>query len=110
MTSPGVAFARVQKALANWEDAVRRHSFENASLPIELEHPARLTYVEVAREEQVAASVWSKLFPALLVIMALTGAFYPAIDLGAGEKERGTMETLLISPATSYRTGARQVC
>ena len=39
------------------------------------------------------------MFPALLVIMALTGAFYPAIDLGAGEKERGTMETLLISPA-----------
>jgi hypothetical protein len=65
-----------------------------------LEHPAQLTYVEVAREEQVAASVWSKMFPgALLVIMALTGAFYPAIDLGAGEKERGTMETLLISPA-----------
>ncbi len=31
--------------------------------------------------------------------MALTGAFYPAVDLCAGEKERGTMETLLISPA-----------
>src|SRR5262249_20161688 len=33
-------------------------------------------------------------------IMALTGAFYPAVDLCAGEKERGTMETLLISPAS----------
>ncbi len=32
--------------------------------------------------------------------MALTGAFYPSIDLCAGEKERGTMETLLISPAS----------
>lgn len=94
-----VAFGRIQKALVKWEDAVRRRSFESASLPLELEHPARLTYVEVAREEQVAASVWSKMFPALLVIMALTGAFYPAVDLGAGEKERGTMETLLISPA-----------
>lgn len=93
------AFARIQKAFANWEDALRRYCFENASLPIELENPAQLTYVEVAREEQVSASVWSKMFPALLVIMALTGAFYPAIDLGAGEKERGTMETLLISPA-----------
>ncbi|HQX53997.1 MAG TPA: ABC transporter permease subunit, partial [Planctomycetaceae bacterium] len=94
-----VAFARVQRALANWEDGVRRKSFENASLPIELEHPAQLSYVEIALQEQVSASVWSKMFPALLVIMALTGAFYPAIDLGAGEKERGTMETLLISPA-----------
>ncbi len=95
-----VAFGRIQKALVNWEDAVRRRSFESASLPLALEHPAQLTYIEVAREEQVAASVWSKMFPALLVIMALTGAFYPAVDLGAGEKERGTMETLLISPAS----------
>ena len=94
-----VAFARIQRALLNWEDAVRRYSLENASLPIELEYPAQIKHVEVAREEQVAASVWSKMFPALLVIMALTGAFYPAVDLGAGEKERGTMETLLISPA-----------
>jgi sodium transport system permease protein len=94
-----VAFGRVQKALQSWEDAVRKFSFEQAGLPKELQHPARFAWIEVAREEQVAASVWSKMFPALLVIMALTGAFYPAIDLGAGEKERGTMETLLISPA-----------
>jgi len=94
-----VAFGRVQKALQSWEDSVRKFSFEQAGLPKELQHPARLAWIEVALEEQVAASVWSKMFPALLVIMALTGAFYPAIDLGAGEKERGTMETLLISPA-----------
>jgi sodium transport system permease protein len=94
-----VAFGRVQKALQAWEDRIREQSFQKAALPLELQHPARLAWVEVAMEEQVSASAWSKLFPALLVIMALTGAFYPAIDLGAGEKERGTMETLLISPA-----------
>lgn len=36
----------------------------------------------------------------MLTIMSLTGAFYPALDLGAGEKERGTLETLLLTPAT----------
>jgi sodium transport system permease protein len=30
--------------------------------------------------------------------MSLMGAFYPAIDLSAGEKERGTMQTLLCAP------------
>jgi sodium transport system permease protein len=94
-----MAFSRVQQALQSWEVAVREQSFEKARLPLELQHPAQLEWLEVAREEQVAANVWSRLFPALLVIMSLTGAFYPAIDLGAGEKERGTMETLLISPA-----------
>jgi sodium transport system permease protein len=40
-----------------------------------------------------------KVIPFLLVMWMLTGAIYPAIDMTAGEKERGTMETLLISPA-----------
>jgi sodium transport system permease protein len=34
----------------------------------------------------------------LLVMMTLLGTFYPAIDLAAGEKERGTLETLLTAP------------
>jgi sodium transport system permease protein len=40
-----------------------------------------------------------RFFPFMLVMWSLAGALYPAIDLCAGEKERGTMETLLISPA-----------
>src|SRR5690606_30712503 len=34
----------------------------------------------------------------ILILMSLLGAFYPAIDLAAGEKERGTLETLLTTP------------
>src|SRR5262249_45300162 len=41
-----------------------------------------------------------RVLPFVLVMWALAGALYPAIDLCAGEKERGTMETLLISPAS----------
>jgi sodium transport system permease protein len=36
--------------------------------------------------------------PYIIIILCLTGAMYPAIDLTAGEKERGTMETILCSP------------
>lgn len=36
--------------------------------------------------------------PYILIPLCLTGAMYPAIDLGAGEKERGTIETLLLTP------------
>jgi ABC-type Na+ efflux pump permease subunit len=36
--------------------------------------------------------------PFLLVVMTVTGAMYPAIDLTAGERERGTLETLAVSP------------
>src|SRR5207247_6316762 len=40
-----------------------------------------------------------RIFPLFLVMWTLSGALYPAVDLCAGEKERGTMETLLITPA-----------
>lgn len=42
----------------------------------------------------------TQIFPFVLVMWSLAGALYPAVDLCAGEKERGTMETLLISPAS----------
>ncbi|WP_438862574.1 ABC transporter permease [Neptunicella sp.] len=41
--------------------------------------------------------------PYLVFILCFQGAMYPASDLGAGEKERGTLETLLISPIDRYK-------
>jgi sodium transport system permease protein len=38
------------------------------------------------------------LVPMLLALLAVVGAFYPAVDLLAGERERGTLETLLVQP------------
>jgi len=38
------------------------------------------------------------MLPYLFIIFCFMGAMYPAIDLGAGEKERGTLETLLLAP------------
>jgi membrane protease YdiL (CAAX protease family)/ABC-type transport system involved in multi-copper enzyme maturation permease subunit len=38
------------------------------------------------------------LIPLILTLMTITGAVYPAIDLTAGERERGTLETLIAAP------------
>ncbi len=40
----------------------------------------------------------ASIIPLVLVLMTITGAVYPAIDLTAGERERGTMEALMASP------------
>jgi len=40
--------------------------------------------------------------PLVLILMTITGAVYPAIDLTAGERERGTMEALIASPAPRF--------
>lgn len=95
-----VAYSRVREVLDAWEENILQQRLTAAGLPQELPRPVGSASLDLAADDQISANVWSKLFPALLVIMAVTGAFYPAIDVGAGEKERGTMETLLICPAT----------
>jgi sodium transport system permease protein len=95
-----IAHSRVSDVMRAWERALLRGYLRDSGLPEHLPTPVNPMAIDLAAADQMSANVWSKLFPALLVIMALTGAFYPAVDLGAGEKERGTMETLLICPAT----------
>lgn len=54
---------------------------------------------DVSTPEQRGSFLLGRLVCVLLVMMAAVGAFYPAVDAASGEKERGTMQTLLVSPA-----------
>ncbi|MCE9525963.1 MAG: ABC transporter permease subunit, partial [Planctomycetales bacterium] len=94
-----VAHNRVATVLGRWRDAMIAGNLRQNNLPITAVAPFDLENTDVAEPVQARAAVWSKLLPFVLLIWALTGAFYPAIDLCAGEKERGTLETLLSSPA-----------
>ena len=94
-----IAFRRVERVLYSWEQQLLDERLKNIGVDKSFVKPLNLDAFDIAKEEELSANIWSKIFPGLLVIMAVTGAFYPAIDLGAGEKERGTMETLLICPA-----------
>jgi len=52
----------------------------------------------VAAPEKVGGNALGGIVPYVIILLCFTGAMYPAMDLTAGEKERGTMETLLCSP------------
>ena len=54
--------------------------------------------VDVASSEARSGYVLGKMLALILLLMTLTSSFYPAVDVVAGEKERGTMETLLVAP------------
>ena len=90
----------VRDVLASWREKIVQGRLKHDNKPESYIDPLRLDRVDVARKAESGGNAGARFFPFLLVIMALTGAFYPAIDLCAGEKERGTMETLLISPAS----------
>jgi len=90
---------RVLDVLERWRDAIARKNLEDNHVPLAAARPFAITPRDVAEAGQHQAALWSKILPFVLIIWALTGAFYPAVDLCAGEKERGTLETLLSSPA-----------
>ena len=94
-----VASARVQRILDRWRAAIGAQNLEASRVPAAAAMPFELAKQDVADEGHRDAAIWSNVLPFVLLIWALTGAFYPAIDLCAGEKERGTLETLLSSPA-----------
>ncbi len=93
-------YQQLRQILGAWGDAIVEGRLDRDGKPPGYTHPVQLLAEDVAPEGKVGVNLWARIFPFLLVLMALTGAFYPSVDLCAGEKERGTMETLLISPAS----------
>ncbi|TWU47873.1 ABC transporter permease subunit/CPBP intramembrane protease [Rubripirellula reticaptiva] len=62
--------------------------------------PVDVTVAEVG--EPTETPILATIVPLVLVLMTITGAVYPAIDLTAGERERGTMEALMASPVPRF--------
>ena len=95
-----VTYLRIREILTRWSEEIVRGRLAKVNKTSDYVEPVRTAGTDLATKAEAGGNVWGRIFPFLLVIMALTGAFYPSIDLCAGEKERGTMETLLISPAS----------
>ncbi|MCL2641888.1 MAG: CPBP family glutamic-type intramembrane protease [Phycisphaerales bacterium] len=95
-----MANARLKAALQRWDERLGEFYLRQCGVDPGIASPLKIATTDVsAATEFRGASFWSKFLPVLLLLWALTGAFYPSVDLCAGEKERGTLETLLSSPA-----------
>lgn len=60
--------------------------------------PVKLDKVNTAESRENLGEKIGGFIAYILIPLCLMGCSYPAIDIGAGEKERGTLETLLICP------------
>ncbi|MCH8054401.1 MAG: CPBP family intramembrane metalloprotease, partial [Planctomycetes bacterium] len=61
-------------------------------------NPMVVDEVDVATAEKRGGGMLGQILPLILILMTITGSIYPAIDLTAGERERGTLETLMVCP------------
>lgn len=67
-------------------------------VPVRILKPFEIQKSNVAPAKKVGGNLIGGIIPYVIILMSLTGAMYSAIDITAGEKERGTIETLLCSP------------
>ena len=86
------------RALRNWDDTLLARRLVERGLATGFARPLAVADSSVARAEELGGYALGRFLPLLLIIMTLLGTFYPAIDMAAGEKERGTLETLLTAP------------
>jgi sodium transport system permease protein len=93
-----VAAGRIDKFFTEYRDEMIRGRLAADRLPESLLKPFEVKQQNAVSPEKVAGETYGGLIPYLVILMCMTGAMYPAMDLTAGEKERGTMETILSSP------------
>ncbi len=95
-----MAHKRLLEVLDRWTEEVGKTNLVAGGMPAGAVRPFEVDSSNLAGEAaSKSTNIWSRMLPVLLLLWAMTGAFYPAVDLCAGEKERGTLETLLSSPA-----------
>lgn len=94
-----IAYDRFASVLKVWQQSIFDELLLASNIQVDSSKPIPVAAADVAGKVEKRAAAWSKILPLVVMIWCLTGAFYPAVDLCAGEKERGTFETLLSSPA-----------
>jgi sodium transport system permease protein len=95
-----IAAANIESLLKEYRDGVATERLTANHLPTELLKPFEVKRQNIAPPEKEAGAILGGIIAYLLILMCLNGAMHPAIDLTAGEKERGTMETILSSPVS----------
>ena len=90
---------RIEKLLDQYEAGLIDARFKELELDINISKAITLEKNDIATAQEKLGEAVGGLLPYIFVIFCFMGTMYPAIDLAAGEKERGTIETLLASPA-----------
>lgn len=100
-------FGRVNPIIEEQIELQRQTAFAQLGLDeaqqVALLKPIVLEKVDTADARENWGEKLGGMVPYFIFILCLQGAMFPATDLGAGEKERGTLETLLISPIERYK-------
>lgn len=94
----GVAMRIVSVAIAEANKAAARAQLATKGIPATVLSPITLREHDTAKPEAKGGELLLSLLPYMIIIWAFYGGFSSVSDMMAGEKERGTLETLLLAP------------
>jgi sodium transport system permease protein len=96
----GIIRSKVENILLEYRDATVTKWLVGQDIKPQIVRPWPIKKVDVAPPAKKAAEFLSKFLPYMILLLCLQSAMYPAMDLTAGEKERSTIETLLVNPVS----------
>lgn len=100
------AHDRFEAFLAALSRSEVRARLAGQSLARDFVEPFRLHEANIATDSRSAQAVIGAILPYLIILFCFFGAFYPSLDITAGEKERFTLETLLLAPVSRLEIAA----
>src|SRR5690606_10585200 len=89
---------KVQQAVAGYQQSLVAERLGRAGLDPSILQPVTVAMVDASSAAERSSGQLSWLIPFFIAIWPLTGGQMTAIDATAGEKERGTLEVLLVAP------------
>jgi len=94
----GFAAENLNSFFQNLRDAKVKENLRGRGVPLEVLRPFNIQRQNIAPPAKVAGNLLGGMLPYLMITLCMLGAVYAATDVTAGEKERGTMETILCCP------------
>ena len=97
----------MQERAEAYLDAVNKIALQERYLDMGLEEtqlrPIDTEYINIASTKEMIGKLAGGILPYIFIAFGFLGCMYPAIDLFTGEKERGTIETLLTTPVARWQ-------
>lgn len=94
--------ARLSDIVDEYEAEILDTRISELELTKDAIDPINLIRYDIAPKNEQIGQMVGGFLPYIFIIFCFMGCMYPALDLITGEKERGTIETLLTVPASKF--------
>ena len=94
---------RIREKLDSYKATIMNDRIKELNISSEVLEPLAISKIDIASPKEQIGKMIGGFIPYIFILFCFMGCMYPALDLITGEKERGTIETLLTVPASRFK-------